>query len=449
MTNQAPDVSRSTGMTSEQLREERAYVVGVQAALWGRPLAENLQTLAAGLEVNAVGLNYYRKFPNLKTAADRFVNTPNNATIDAYCTFDVRTEPLVVSVPALTESRWTIVQVGDFFDEVIQNIGGGKGSQPGLYLVTGPDYHGPIPANMTEMRSRTAIGVVANRVFVQGETDLPGARKVQEGFHVLPLSVFQQHGLKYEVVAPDPAPYVYSPQAPETLRPFEAIGTAMRLFLSASDDTADPMIVSFHMVGLSVARGFAWQALDEATVRGLTRAASAADQIVADAYAHSAEIVNGWRYTMAGGRAGHDLALRAALASNLLGANVAEQMLYPNNRVDDQGQPLSGKNTYILHFPKDALPPVSVFWNLAMYDEKEFFIENDFKRYTIGSTTDGLKTADDGSITIFIQHDDPGAEKQSNWLPAPEGIFNLTMRLYGAQSSILDGSYRLPAVTRA
>ena len=83
-----------------------------------------------------------------------------------------------------------------------------------------------------------------------------------------------------------------------------------------------------------------------------------------------------------------------------------------------------------------------------MYDEKEFFIENDFKRYSIGSTTDGLKTDADGSITIYIQHENPGADKQTNWLSAPAERFNLTMRLYGAESSILDGSYRLPAVTR-
>jgi len=84
-----------------------------------------------------------------------------------------------------------------------------------------------------------------------------------------------------------------------------------------------------------------------------------------------------------------------------------------------------------------------------MYDDKEFFIENDFRRYSIGSTTDGLKTAADGSITIYIQHEEPAVDQQSNWLPAPAGGFNLTMRLYGAETPILDGSYRLPPVTRA
>jgi hypothetical protein len=133
---------------------------------------------------------------------------------------------------------------------------------------------------------------------------------------------------------------------------------------------------------------------------------------------------------MGGGRAGYDLALRAAFASHLLGANVPEQLFYPNARVDEQNQPLSGANKYVLRF------------------DKEFFVENDFKRYSIASTTDGLKSDADGSITIYIQHENPGANKQSNWLPAPAEDFNLTMRLYGAESPILDGSYRLPAVKR-
>lgn len=177
------------------------------------------------------------------------------------------------------------------------------------------------------------------------------------------------------------------------------------------------------------------------------RATVTADQINEDAYANSAEVVNGWRYSMGGGRAGYDLALRAAFATHLLGANVAEQLFYPSVRIDAESRPLTGTNNYVLRFEKGKIPPVSVFWNMSMYDDKEFFIENDFKRYSIGSTTDGLKTDPDGSITIYIQHQNPGADKQSNWLMAPSEGFNLTMRLYGAESPILDGSYRLPPVT--
>ena len=216
--------------------------------------------------------------------------------------------------------------------------------------------------------------------------------------------------------------------------------------MSRSDDFTDPDVGAAHQIGLSVAKGFDWKNLDEPTKQGLARAAITAQAIIEDTYANAAEIVNGWRYTMGGGRAGFNHAMRAAFSANLTGANVPEEILYPNTRVDDQGAPLSGANKYVLHFDKDKMPPVSVFWNMSMYDEKEFFIENDFKRYSIGSTTDGLKTNPDGSITILIQNERP--PDTSNWLPAPTGSFNLTMRLYGSQTPILDGSYRLPGIRR-
>lgn len=447
----APALAQTSAskLSSDQAREEHAYAVGVQTAIWGRPFVDNVHTLYAALKAGAVGLNYYRKFSDLKTAADKFVNTPNNVSIDGYGCADVSGEPVVVNVPAMQESRWTIVQIGDYYDQVVTNIGGSKGPKPGLYLLTGPDYHGPIPAGMTEIKIRTKLAVVANRVFVNGDADLPNARAVQQGFQMLPLSVFQKQGLRFEL----PKQYEYArfefvPAAPETLRLFETIGFGMKTFLSLTDDFADPDVAAAHRIGLSVAKGFEWQHLDEPTKRGLARAAVAATAIIEDTFANAAEIKDGWRYMMGGGRAGFDYATRAAFSANLTGANVPEEILYPNTRVDDKGAPLSGANKYVLHFEKDKTPPVSVLWNMSMYDDKELFIENDFKRYTVGSTTDGLKKNADGSITLHIQKDNPGADKQSNWLPAPAGSFNLTMRFYGAQTPILDGSYRLPGVKR-
>ncbi len=434
--------------TSEQIREEHAYVIGVQAALWGTPLTEYIHTIFDAVTAGAGYIGYLHKFSALKTAADRYINTPNNVSIDAYGNAFLREEPVVISVPAMKEDRWYIVQIGDMFDEIVYNIGGLKGQEPGLFLLTGPDYHGPVPATMREIRVRTNAAVIGNRVFVNGEADIPAARAVQAGIHMLPLSVFQQHGLKYEIPKSDPSSLAFTAAAPEPLQLFERIGFAMKRLLSTSDDQADPMVASLHGIGLSVARGFEWESLGEPTRRGLARAAVTAAQIIEDTYANSAEIVDGWRYSMGGGRAGYDLALRAAFATHLLGANVPEQLFYPNTRVDDQGQPLSGANRYELRFDQDKLPPVAVFWNMSMYDDKEFFIENEAGRYSIGSTTDGLATAEDGSITVYIQHDKPDADKVSNWLPAPDGSFNLTMRLYGSGSQILDGSYRLPGVKR-
>ncbi len=434
-------------MSVEQIDEEKAYAAGIQVALWGRPLVDNVMTLSAALKAKGVGLNYFRKFSDLKTAADKFVNTPNNVSIDAYAVGDLTSEPLVLSVPTINDKRWYIVQIGDYYDQVVYNVGGSKGPEPGLFLITGPDYRGVVPAGMKQIKVRTRLAVVANRVFVNGDTDLANARSVQAGFNLLPLSVFQKTGLNFAIPEKiDYERYVLTPTAPEALSLFEQIGFGMRTFLSSSDDFADPDVGAAQQIALSIAKGFDWQSLDEPTKRGLARAAVAVEAIIANTYVNAAETVHGWRYTMGGGRAGFDYAMRAAFSANLTGANVPEEILYPNTRVDDAGAPLTGDNKYVLHFDKGQLPPVSVFWNMSMYDDKEFFIENDFQRYSIGSTTDGLKTGPDGSITILIQNERPA--DTSNWLPAPKGPFNLTMRLYGSQTPILNGSYRLPGIKR-
>jgi hypothetical protein len=241
----------------------------------------------------------------------------------------------------------------------------------------------------------------------------------------------------------DPAPQ----EAPEDLRVFEAIGHWMSLWLGRSSDSADALVAAFHQIGLSVARGFELRSLDEATKRGLARAAKTGEQIVDAAWASTGETTNGWKYTLAGGRAGHDLALRAALAKYELGAQLSDQVIYPNCGVDADGKPLDGANTYVLHFDRGGLPPVAVFWNLAMYAADMLFVENDFRRYSIGSTTDGLKPDADEGLTILIQRDPP--PDKANWLPAPAGQFNLTCRFYGPQPAVLQGSYRLPSVRRA
>lgn len=433
-------------VSADQAREERAYALGIQALLWARPLVLCYKTFFAGISAGAVGVSYYHYHTELKTAADRFVNTPNNVTIDGYCAAWLKSEPVVVKVPPIHDDRWYIVQVGDYFDEVVYNIGGSKGPEPGLFLVTGPDWHGQVPAGMREIRVRTQLAVVASRVFVSGQRDLPAARAVQAGLHALPLSVFQMQGLRYQPVPANPDDFAFKPAGANELKEFEIAGFCMQLLLSTSDDFVDPLVREFHHIGLSVMRGFAPASLDEATRRGLVRAVPAAQAIIDDAFANAAVIVDGWRYTMATGRAGFDLALRAAFASNVTGANVAEESLYPNCRVDHEGNALDGANQYVLHFEQAQLPPISVFWNLNMFDSDQFFIENDFGRYSIGSTTDGLKTNQDGSIDLLIQHERPA--DTSNWLPAPTGSFNLTMRLYGAQAPILNGTYHLPPVTK-
>ncbi|MDX0570777.1 DUF1214 domain-containing protein [Sinorhizobium medicae] len=431
-------------MSPDQSREEIAYAVGLQAYLWGFPLYYYSRSTPKSVEVGGTFINDFRKYSELKTAKDRFVVTPNNVTIDAYATLDLTVEPVVIFVPSLSQPRWYIVQIGDSFDEIVRNIGGTKGAEPGVYIVTGPDFSGDVPGDMIQVKSRTKIGVAAVRILANGEADVPNAVEAQKGFHLMPLSAYLRDGLAHKAADPRPQMRLFESDAPEGIRYFDELGDAMTKRLPASADSQDFLVSSFKQIGLSVGGGFQWKSLDESTKKGLERAIKTGEQIVDSKWAATGEITNGWKYTFAGGRAGYDPGLRAALAKYEVGAQLSDHVIYPNTSVDDKGEPLNGSKRYVLHFDAGKLPPVSVFWNMAMYGSDMLFVENEFKRYSIGSTTDGLNKDADGSLTILIQKNKPA--DTANWLPAPEGDFNLTMRFYGPETTVLDGSYRLPAV---
>jgi hypothetical protein len=439
MTMAGPDVSA---------REEDAYTLGVQAILWGYPMVCIARGAEAAVRVGASHVNALRRIPKLKTAADRDAVRPNNAIVDAYGWLDLRDGPVVVHVPALRERRWYIVQIGDMFDEVATNIGGMKGPRAGAFAVCPPRFDGKLPGELTKVGLRTKQASCTVQVFVDGEADLPAAAEVLNGFHLMPLSAYLREGLAYR--PPDRALLpTLADEAPPALRLLDHIGQAMRWYLPTFADSGDPLVGSFHRIGLSVALGFDYGSLDDVTTRGLARAAGTAERIIDARWADVGETTNGWRYNTAGGHAGYDFALRAALAKRGVGVQLASEVLDSSCDADADGEPLHGRHDYELNFPPGELPPVSAFWNMSMFRQDMMFVENDAGRYSVGGTTEGLTGNRDGSVTLSIQHDRPDDQlAEANWLPAPDGPFNLTMRFYGPATTVLDGSYRLPAVAK-
>jgi hypothetical protein len=161
----------------------------------------------------------------------------------------------------------------------------------------------------------------------------------------------------------------------------------------------------------------------------------------------SVELENGWLVIRTGiGSYGSDYARRAFVAGIGLGANLPEDAIYPLTKVDDEGRQLNGGYQYVLHFDKGEAPPANAFWSLTMYDMRQFFVDNPLDRYAIGDR-DPLSYNDDGSLELRIQHEEPASGK-SNWLPAPEGDFNLILRIYWPNAQMLDGTWTVPGVHR-
>jgi hypothetical protein len=113
-------------------------------------------------------------------------------------------------------------------------------------------------------------------------------------------------------------------------------------------------------------------------------------------------------------------------------------------------QPLSGAHKYVIRFDKGQTPPANAFWSITQQCADSFFVANPINRYALSSWTPLKKNAD-GSLELYVQTEAPGKDKESNWLPADSGAFNLTLRMYwptGQAPSILDGSWRPPANTK-
>jgi hypothetical protein len=140
--------------------------------------------------------------------------------------------------------------------------------------------------------------------------------------------------------------------------------------------------------------------------------------------------------------------LKRAIVSQVgLGANLPEDAIYPLNLGDESGKPLDGANKYILHFDKGLTPPVNAFWSITLYDPDGFQTANVLNRFAVSSWMP-FNNNPDGSLDLYFQNESPGKDKEANWLPAPKGAFNLTMRLYSPKSEALTGKWSPPPVTR-
>jgi hypothetical protein len=212
--------------------------------------------------------------------------------------------------------------------------------------------------------------------------------------------------------------------------------------------TDQPIVARMQQIGMEPGKSFDLGKADPAVTRALERAAPDALKAMRAKIPTLARIVNGWQMnTDTMGVYGNYYLKRAVVALFGLGANLPEDAVYPLNIGDENGQPLTGANRYVLHFAQNEIPPAQAFWSVTLYDEHGFPTANDLKRNAVGDR-DALKFNADGSLDLYIQHASPGAAKESNWLPAPAKDFNLTMRVYSPRGEVTDGRWAPPAVKK-
>jgi hypothetical protein len=390
-----------------------------------------------------------RAFPDYNF---RRVVSPNADTLYSGAWLDLKKGPVVLSLPE-TGKRYYLMQMMDAWTNVFacpgtRTSGAGKGD----FAIVGPDWKGKLPDGVKEIRSPTNMVWLLGRTQTNGKADYEAVHAVQEQYKLTPLSSW-----KKAAAPPDETP---AESAVNTLTPpnkqvaamsagtfFARLNALMRD--NPPSDADAPALKRFAAIGVAPGKPFDVSTLDPGVARDIERGVRAArESILTQTLKPQANRVNGWNLQTGLGRYGTDYALRAATAQAGLGANLPEDALYPWTRVDADGRPLTGANRYVLHFAKGQLPPVSAFWSVTLYNPEHFFVDNPIGRYAIGDR-DPLKFDEDGSLTLFVQHESPGRDRESNWLPAPEGEFNLIMRLYWPKNPAADGTWKPPAVTNA
>jgi hypothetical protein len=441
----------------EKLSEEEALKIGADAYVYGYPLVTMEMTRRVGTNTETpkglhAPMGQFANARDYPSASFRDVTAPNADTLYSSAFLDVSREPCVLSVPDEGD-RYYLMPMLDGWTNVFQDPGKRTtGDKAQKYAITGPNWKGDLPEGVKELKSPTSMVWVLGRTYCTGTPeDYKAVHALQDKYSLVPLSAFGKDYTPPKGKV-DPSINMKTPVRDQVnnLKAgdyFKLLATLMKDNPPAKEDAA--MVANLKRIGIEPGQDFDIGKLDPAVAKGLEKAAKAGLEKITAHMKDAGKIVNGWVYPVPGGVYGTDYLQRATIAYFGLGCNRTKDAVYPTSEMDVDGKPYDGAHRYTLTFPKGQLPPVDGFWSLTMYDADYFFVNNPLNRYTL-SQRNKLKENDDGSVTLYLQNKSPGADKESNWLPAPEGKFVLMLRLYWPKEkdpSILDGTWKPPAVT--
>ncbi|MNX52604.1 hypothetical protein D3C86_832890 [compost metagenome] len=377
--------------------------------------------------------NQIHNLHHVATYMDTAVISPNSDTPYSMLFMDLRSEPMVLSVPAVEKPRYYSVQLIDGNTYNYGYIGSrATGNEAGDYMVVGPDWKGATPPGIKKVfRSGTQFPFALFRTQLFNPADLPNVIKVQSGYKAQPLSAFLKQPAPPAALAID-FPKINTDLAKTGF--FKYLDFALQYAPASPDEVA--IREKLARIGIGAGKDFNFQDLSAEQKAAVVQGMQAGHAQVEEGIKNLGTKINGWNIVGAGGDSAFyngDWLKRAAVAQAGIYANDAEEATYPLSKTLPDGEPLDGsKHNYAITLPAGQFPPVNAFWSVTMYDGKsQLLIKNPINRYLINSPMlPEMKKNADGSLTLYIQKDSPGADKESNWLPAPNDLIYLVMRLY-------------------
>ena len=395
--------------------------------------------------------NEIKNISRVYTYKDRAVQTPNSDTPYSWLALDLRTEPMVLTVPAMEEERYFSIEFFDLYSHAVDYIGTRTtGNGGGKFLVTGPGWKGKVPEGITKtytFETELMLAVYRTQMFNPG--DLDQVVEIQNAYDVEPLSSF------LDQAAPEAAPAInfIAPLTKEEVKDSPKVFEQLNFVLQfcPTHPSEKKLMKRFAKLNIGANKDFDWEGfspeIQEAIKLGIADAwedfagvmkkVEVGEVGSGDAFGSREHLKNNYLYRMAAAVLG-------------IWGNTEEEAIYPTYYTDADGKNLDGSNKYTLRFEPGQLPPVHSFWSLTMYELPEsLLVKNPINRYLLNSPMmDDFVRDTDGGITLYLQHESPGRDKEPNWLPAPTGPFSATLRLYWPKEEALDGSWEQPPLKR-
>lgn len=438
------------------LSPAEARAIAKEAYIYGFPIVDNYRVqysyfVDTGNREYKAPYNRLFNIPRVYTPEDKAIQTPNSDTPYSWIGLDLRTEPIVFTVPPIPKDRYWSLQLIDLythnFDYLSTRTTGNGG---GSYMIAGPGWRGGTPKGITKViRSETEIASAQFRTQLFNPADLENVKRIQESYVVRPLSAFLGQP------APKAAPPIkfMKPLTPEQQRSSLEFFNLANFTLQFAPTHPSEKGLRARLARLGIVPGKPFDPsrlspeLQDAIRAGMADAWAEFEALKipinegkvtsGDLFGTRANLKNNYLYRMAG----------AALG---IYGNSKEEAMYPAYFVDAEGKPLTGANRYELRFAPGQLPPVDAFWSLTMYEQpSSLLVANPLNRYLLNSPMmDQFKRDPDGGLTLLLQHESPGPDKESNWLPAPAGPFSALLRLYLPKSDALTGKWSPPPMKR-
>jgi hypothetical protein len=451
----------SSGIANETTNnisiDQKTYDIGLDAYIYLYPLVSMDLTRLQITNVEKAGdlpgsapENTFAHFRDFVPPGAQTINRPNQNLLYSTGILNLTDGPVIISVPD-TQGRWYLLEMIDMWTDVFAAPGKRTtGTTAGNFAFTLPCWNGTLPEGVTRIDSPTPYVWIGGRTQTNGTSDLDAVHKIQDGYKITPLD---QWGKELQ-----PIKGIVDPSVDMVTGPFYQVNAmnastfytyaAKILKVNPPHLTDQPIIAQMKYIGIEPGKNFNFDKLEPAKQKALDKAAKDGLNKIRDFVPKIGEIVNGWNIPINGvGTYGSDYLRRAAWTYYGIGVNLPEDAIYPLLMNEADGTPFNGNNTYLLHFNASEIPPVDAFWSITMYNADGYTVNNSINRYAL-SDSDNLTFNSDDSLDIYIQHESPGVDKESNWLPAPQEPISIVMRLYMPRAEVKEGTWSPPPLRR-